>query len=436
MKRFLSMFVFLFCFAGLTLASADGSEANRILDIENPDRLSESLTRVHRAYRYLHENPELGHQEYKAQTFIESELRIIGFTEFIRSKTAKTAVIAILDSGKPGSTIVLRAEMDARKTMEPKEHAPRSMIDGLMHNCGHDAHAAMLLGAAEILFRFRSILTGKIVFLFQPAEEVQGGADEIVSEGILQKLNIKAMIAQHVAPGMSVGSIAFAPGCIMAGSNYFTLEIEGKASHAADPAAGSDVPAATARIVADIVNLPARKLDILSRPAVISVTHIATGDPASNNILPNSALVKGTIRTFEPLEPAVRENAHSIAHLLRSYLDGVTSGLGVTYRLGLREGAPPTCNDPNLFEFAAKELRPLWQGNIDMSLNRVMFAEDFAFYTAIVPSLYIALGISKGGLGNAGVHTPNFTIHPDSLEHGIRVLVVMAQALQRYQSNR
>jgi metal-dependent amidase/aminoacylase/carboxypeptidase family protein len=171
---------------------------------------------------------------------------------------------------------------------------------------------------------------------------------------------------------------------------------------------------------------------MLSHPTVISVTHIATGDPGINNILPNSAIVKGTIRSFEPLEGPAGSKAHSIGQLVRSYLDGISSALGVAYKLDLRAGPPPTCNDPKLTELATRALRERWPGAIDVSLGRGMFAEDFAFYTAVVPSLYFALGITKDKLGEAGVHTPEFTIHPESLEHGLWLLVLMAQAAMGY----
>jgi metal-dependent amidase/aminoacylase/carboxypeptidase family protein len=167
---------------------------------------------VRAAYMYFHENPELGKKEVQARAYIQAQLKALGFDHFVASLKAPTAVIAILDSRRPGPVIALRAEMDARpledKKVEPLDHFPRSRIDGLMHNCGHDVHAAILLGTAAVLIRNQDKIGGKVVFVFQPAEETVGGADDIVNEGILETLGVEKIFAQHVAPGLQAGSIA------------------------------------------------------------------------------------------------------------------------------------------------------------------------------------------------------------------------------------
>jgi len=412
-----------FCFAQ--------SYGNNSLINDEPVQLKEDLTAVQvpviDAYRYLHEHPELGGKEVLAQKYIADRLKSAGYTEFIKSPSAPTSVIAVLRSGSPGPTIALRAELDGRKTQEPSQHNPCSMIPGLMHSCGHDAHAAILMGVAEVLIRQKAHLNGTVVFLFQPAEETAGGADDIVRDSILQKMEVKAIYALHVAPKMPVGTISIAPGCIMAGSNYFTLTIRGKGSHAAVPSSGNDVLTAATSIASNLAQLPARRLSVTSRPCVISLTYFKAGDSSVSNILPDSAVMQGTIRSFEPLEnPELEESEISISGLIDTYLTGAASAYSVSYSFNLRKGAPPLKNDSLLRAEVIRSLPQNWNGVIQTNSNRTMFSEDFAFYTDVVPSLYISLGIEREDRGSVDVHMKDFTIHPDALEVGTRLMTLIA----------
>src|SRR3569623_1332460 len=241
--------------------------------------IDEALPVARAAYAFLHTNPELGKKEVKAHAYLTERLRAFGYTEFVSSPSLPTAVIAVLDTGRPGPTIALRAEMDARPLPdgadEPADHMPRSQVKGVMHNCGHDAHAAILLGVAAMLRNHAGQLSGKIVFLFQPAEAVAGGADDIVRDGTLEKLGVPRIFAEHSAPGMPVGTVGVSPGDTLAGSNYFKLVLTGRSSPAAAPADGDDVALGAMKVAEEISELPARRRDISSRPAVVSKTNIA-----------------------------------------------------------------------------------------------------------------------------------------------------------------
>ena len=390
--------------------------------------INSAMDPVRNAYTFLHENPELGKKEFKAQAFLQDALRQLGFTEFVPSKEAPTAVIAILDSGKPGPTVALRAEMDARPleagALEPDTHVPRSKIDGVMHNCGHDVHASILLGTAAILFANKDRFLGKIVFLFQPAEETPGGADDIVHEGILPKLGVQSIMAEHVAPGMPVGTIAVAPGFALAGSSYFHLKIKGKGSHAAAPNEGTDTPLVAARMATELSEFPARHLDIANKPVVISVTRLVA-DGNAGNVLPADADLSGTIRSFEDINRAV-DGQPSLKERLDQLVSRMAAEAGVASDWSVRPGAPPTRNDAALFDHISRPLLQTWPGVFDTHPGRGMFSEDFAYYTDATPSLYFSIGVAKDGRGLAGVHTREFDVHVDTFALGLRLMTTLA----------
>jgi amidohydrolase len=412
----------LFIFAGASAVKADTQQnLEKVIEAQIP--------LVQEAYQRIHSNPELGKKEFKTQAYLKEKLQALGYSEFVESTTAPTAVIAILDTGRPGKTIALRADMDARPLSggkdEPADHNPRSQIAGVMHNCGHDVHASILLSAAGALQSNRDQLSGKIVFIFQPAEEVKGGADDIVNEGILTKLKVESIFAMHVAPRMPVGTVGISPGPFLAGSNYFTLDIKGDSSHAAVPFEGADVPLAAAEIVTGLSKLPSRKLNVVSRPAIISVTKIETNGKALN-VLPSGATIKGTIRAFEDLTTS-QAGQPSIDEIIVRYLKGTAAAYDVEYSWDLRKGSPPTVNDPELFKTLIPELTKVWPGQVDTTPSKGMFSEDFSYYTAATPALYFSLGVAKDGLGGVGVHQRDFTIHPDALREGVRLFVNIAQ---------
>ena len=379
------------------------------------------------AYRYFHENPELGKREALAHYYIVARINEIGGLQIEAVPSLPTAVIAVLDSGTPGPTIALRADMDARRldegAEEPAHHSPRSRIPGLMHNCGHDAHSAMLLGALAQLARERATLSGKIVFVFQPAEETRGGADDIIASGVLQRLGVQAIFAQHAAPGLAVGEVSLGGG--LAGSTTFRLTLHGTAVHAAIPYEGSDLALTGARFVEALATLPAHGWDMANRPAVITVTRINTPE-GTVNATPAEITIEGTIRAFEPLERA--DNGPSISSIINQRVQALATLYGVRAELSLTPGAPPTINDQSLANTMIPALQRSDRFRLTTSRERGMFAEDFAFYTSEMPALYFALGIARDSLGSAPVHTSAFTIHPDALPIGIDFLVSLARS--------
>jgi len=380
------------------------------------------------AYSYLHTNPELGKKEFLAQTYIETRLRAAGFTQFVASASAPTAVVAVFDTGRPGRTIALRAEMDARplaNMAEPASHKPRSAIAGIMHNCGHDVHAAILLATAALIRANATRFTGKIVFLFQPAEEVAGGADDIVKDRILEQLGVERIFALHSAPGMPVGTVGLAPGAILAGSNYFSLTLSGRGSHAAAPHDGDDVLLSAMLIAQELSYAPARGVDIATRPMVVSITKFV-GDSGASNVLPGSVEMNGTIRAFEDLSKSTTDTP-ALENIVVDRVSKLSAAYGLQHKWELRAAAPPTINDPALFAKLVPLLSREFSGGVDTKPSRGMFSEDFAYFTPIVPAIYASLGIAKDGLGVAGVHSHDFTVHPDALAIGIELMARFAE---------
>lgn len=378
------------------------------------------------AYTYLHRNPELSKDLPKAHAYLMARLRALGGFTFMDVPALPSAIIAVLDSGRPGPTIALRADMDARPLdsgEEPADHVPRSQIPGRMHNCGHDAHSAMLLGAAAQLRAHPEMFTGRVVFVFQPAEEVKGGADDIVADGVLTRLGAKAIFAQHVVPGMPVGDVSVSQGSAMAGSNTFKLILRGTASHAASPYEGADLGVTSAKIITELADLPARGWDIANRPVVISVTKISTNS-ASINATPSEVTIEGTLRAFEPLGDNAKPG--TLNHLIATRMSALAAVYGASAVWVATPGTPPTVNDPKLIATFAADAAAEAKVDMTVSTERFMNSEDFAYYSQVIPAVYFGLGIAKGELGKVGVHQTGFTLHPDALDTGVRLLVAIA----------
>lgn len=389
-----------------------------------------ALTSLFEDYKELHRHPELGKQEFKTSAYVRSRLDKIGYTHFELVKALPTAVIAVLQGGLPGPVICLRSELDARPVdgNETSDVPYPSLVPGKMHSCGHDAHAAILIGVAEVLWQKRAEVRGTIVFLFQPAEETAGGADDIVADGVLARLHISAIFAVHSAPGLPVGSFQVSPGFVMAGSSYFNVEVEGRGSHAASPDQGSDLPTALSRLVADLTNYPARHLDVLSRPCVISVAYLNSGSPDTKNVLPSKGTFGGTIRAFEDIQTSSSPAQQPIRDLLLDHLKRESEALGISIEMNIKAGSPPTSNNQSLYNSLVPGLNKRLQGKLG-EMPRGMFSEDFSYYTASIPSLYFSLGIAKDVLGHGAIHSAFFSVHPESLSEGVKFWLALIDTI-------
>ena len=360
--------------------------------------------------RDFHMNPELGYEEYRTSEIVSNELKELGYKVF---KTAGTGVVGLLNEGKR-YIVALRADMDALPINEENDVPYRSRVAGKMHACGHDAHTAMLLGAARVLSRIKDRLKGTIKLIFQPAEEGGLGAKKVVEEGVVD--DVEAIFGLHVWSDLDSGKIGVREGPMMASADAFKVVIKGMGGHAASPHEAIDPIAIAGSLLNIYQRIVTREIDPLE-PAVITVASINAG--TTFNVIPERIEMKGTIRTFNKD--------------VRDYIVKRMEEITIKYSDALRAEAefelvedyiPPTINDPDLTNFAKEVLKPL--GEI-VSPKPTMGAEDFSFYTGKTRGLYVILGIRNKDKGIVYPHHhPRFDVDEDVLWIGTAIYSILA----------
>jgi amidohydrolase len=357
--------------------------------------------------RDIHAHPETAFEERRTAEIVAELLQSFGIR--VETGIARTGVIGSLTGSRPGSrAIALRADMDALPIVEQNGFAHASTHHGRMHACGHDGHTAMLLGAAKYLAETRNF-AGTLHFIFQPAEENEGGARVMVEEGILARYPIEAVYGMHNWPELPAGQFAIRPGPMMAAFDVFEIAVSGRGAHAAMPHLGVDPVVAAAQIVGGLQTITSRNLNPLDG-AVVSVTQIHGGD--TWNVIPDSVVLRGTTRSFDPkvrdaLEPAIRRVA-----------EGTCASLGATMELRYERRYPPTVNSSAESEIAAATAAALvGDENLRRDLLPSMGAEDFAWFLQEKPGAYIWIG---NGAGNdrAMLHNPRYDFNDDILALG------------------
>ena len=349
--------------------------------------------------RYLHQHPELQFECHKTAAFVADKLREFGVDE-IHEGIATSGLVAIINGQGEGPTIGLRADMDALPMAETTglEHA--STVEGAMHACGHDGHTTMLLGAARYLAETRKF-SGRVALIFQPAEEGGGGADVMVREGIMETFNIREVFGIHNVPGLDVGHFYSKPGPIMAAVDTFHINIQGRGGHGAYPQETADPIVAAVGIVNAIQTIISRNHDTRNE-AVCSVTMLHSG--SADNVIPDTAYVGGTIRTFTP---EVQDMIHA---RLREIAEGQAASYGASATVDIEIGYPATVNDPDKVTFAASVAREVsGEDAVNPDTGMEMGAEDFSYMLNARPGAYFFLGQGDG----AGLHNPNFDFNDE-----------------------
>jgi amidohydrolase len=420
-------------FPGLALALCAAAAQAEISSAELDAAAASLETRVVEWRRDFHRHPELANREQRTAARVAAHLRALGLEP--RTGMAHTGVIAVIEGGLPGPTILLRADMDALPVTEKTDVPFRSTATGefrgrtvgVMHACGHDAHTAILMGVAEALGRLRARLPGRVLLMFQPAEEgvpegERGGAPLMLEEGLLDIARPEAAFALHVGSMLNTGQAMLRPGPLMAGSDFFEIVVTGRQSHGSRPWKGVDPVVAAAEIVGALQTIVSRSTDITDLPAVVTVGAINGG--VRHNIIPDSVEMLGTIRTFSESSRA------DVIERIRRIAANVAEAHGASATLELMPAPnPPLVNDPALTDLATRSLkRTLGDGAVTTS-RLLTVAEDFAYVARAVPSVYYWVGVTPAGQDPALAadnHSDLFYVDEAALPGAVRSLLHLA----------
>lgn len=367
--------------------------------------------------REIHRHPELGFEEQRTAALIERELDALSIQH---RRVAQTGVVGVIRGALAGKVAGLRADMDALPLDERSGESFSSEVAGKMHACGHDAHTAMLLGAARVLQTGRASLAGTVVLLFQPAEEGPGGALPMIEAGALDDPAVDAVAMLHVDSRLATGIIGVAPGVVNAAADEFRITIEGRGGHGASPHTAVDaIPCAAATVLA-LQNIAARETDPL-KTIVVTVGTINGG--YRNNIIADRIAMTGTFRTQDQ---AIRDALEARA---RRIIDGVASAYGCRATLQVIYGYPSVINDPALTASFRTYLAR--DPAIDVQTpEATMGGEDFAYFAQRVPGVMLRHGIRSEAAGSIHPgHSPQFRVDERALPFGIRTLVAFARGV-------
>jgi amidohydrolase len=419
--------------AVMGIASAQEGAAQQRTEVEAAAQRLQA--RVIDWRRDIHQHPELGNREVRTAQMVAEHLRALGL-EQVRTGIATTGVTAILRGGRPGPRIALRADMDALPVTE-RTGLPfaskatttfRGETTGVMHACGHDAHTATLMGVAEALAAIKAELPGEVLFIFQPAEEgppdgEEGGAEEMLAQGIFRDFKPDAVFGLHVFSTLNAGQLGYRSGPTMAASDRFNIVVKGRQTHGSRPWGGIDPIVAAADIVGSAQTVVSRRQNISRLPVVLSFGAIKGG--IRYNIIPDQVELVGTIRTFdEDMRQAVFAD-------LRNVAEHVAAAHGATAEAQVPDtkGNPVTVNDPQLTARMVPSLERVAGADKVVAMDLTMGAEDFSFYAREVPGFFFFVGATPRGqdpLKAPSNHSPEFMLDESALDLGFRAMLQVA----------
>jgi amidohydrolase len=369
--------------------------------------------------RYLHQHPELGFQEENTARLVIERLRALHLDD-LQTGIAKTGVVGVLQGGKgPGKCVLLRADMDALPITELNDVPYKSETPGRMHACGHDAHTAMLLGAARVLAERRGEFAGTIKFIFQPSEEQgEGGAQPMIAAGVMENPHVDAAFGIHVGSNIPAGKVAVLPGPVNAAADSAIVTIRGLGGHAARPQMAIDPIVIGAHCIVALQSLVSREVNPLS-PAVITVGTLHAG--TVSNVIPEDAHFEATIRTFD--EQTRQLLAERIPQVVRGICETFRATAEVEYRLGY----PPLVNNAAMAALVKEVALAVVGPERVMDSEPGMGAEDMSYFINAAPGAFYRLGVRNEAAGKTyGHHHPRFDIDEDALSTGVAMHAAVA----------
>ena len=415
--------------AALLVAAAEvftsGAESHTAQIAKATEALRDKLSETRRDF---HVHPELSNREERTSRIVAERLRALGFDE-VKTGVARHGIVALLKGGQPGPVVAVRADMDALPITEANDVPYKSIVPGVMHACGHDAHTTIALGVAEVLSQMRGEIHGSVKFLFQPAEEgppagEEGGAPLMIKEGALDHPRPLAIFGLHTTPELEAGLIAYRSGPAQASLDLFTIAIRGQVPYSATPHRGVDTIVVAAECVTALQTIKSRRIDTFE-PVLLTVGTIHGGTRPFNT--PEEVKLEGCVRTFN------EDARNQIQQLMHETLAGVTSAYGAKYELDYKRFTMVLVNDPKLVEAALPALRrAVGESNVVEAPKR-MGGEDFSFYGQVVPGFFFRLGSGNKAKGIvAESHTPKFDIDEKCLEVGVKAMAnVVLDFLER-----
>lgn len=362
--------------------------------------------------RHLHMHPELSFQEEKTPEYIAAFLEEQGIT--VERNVGGRGVVGRLIKDESLPTLAIRADFDALPIQDEKDAPYKSQVPGVMHACGHDAHTAVLMITAKILAKNFDKINGNLVFIHQHAEEVDpGGAIQMIADNCLK--GVDAIIGQHVSSDLDVGKLGYKYGTATGIPDDFWITIKGKGGHAAHPDTTIDPVAAAIRLCNDLQYIVSRKTSATT-PAVISVTQLQAGD--QNNVIPDSAKIAGTIRTFDPTTQKLMIDE------LKRCLEGLVTTMGITYDLKYSKGYPPVVNTTNETDLIVNAARKIEDVEELVELKPSLGGEDFSYYLQRVPGSFFYTGTRNENFkADFPHHHPKFDIDEKGMLNAVKVFL-------------
>jgi hippurate hydrolase len=361
--------------------------------------------------RRLHQHPELAFEEHETAKAVAAYLTKLGIP--FRSGVGKTGVVALIDGGKPGPTIGIRADMDALPIHEETGLPYASKIAGKMHACGHDVHTVIALGVAAALNEMKDSLRGKIKLIFQPAEETLSGAQAMIADGVLEDPKMDMILGYHNWPQVKAGTVGYHPEAVMASADAFDLTLKGRTGHGAHPHLAVDALIAGAYFVTQLQSIVSREVAPLSA-AVVTVGEFHSG--TARNVIAPTAVLKGSVRTMEPALSAAVEAA------VRRMLEGIKTGMRVDYELDWKKVAPALHqHQATLKRVLASAKDVLGAENVIEMPQPSMGSEDFAWFAERVPAAHLRIGSKIDGLDTA-IHRANYDCNDLAIPTGVKVV--------------